>query len=386
MKPLHLALTASLLATACATAPQPVVEAKPAVVPPSLPAPVAVAAPAQPVTPPVPSPTEAEGLDAAATVSNWQAQQGQRIARLAEASARLQDSVQALCKRLRPEQIEAARQAWKDSQQAWRAVEALPMGPALSRRTAWQIDVWPSRPPKVEEAVRLVSKDAIIADSVGAAAQGLPALEYLLWGEDRASAQLGRLHFRQRCQYSMALAGDIASEAAGLRSDWQAYAATTLDHDAGRQAFEEGVNLIAGAVQNLRDKKLARQGSVKAAKKPSRQDFDAWRSHQTRAGLAATLGALDSLFQAPGADGSPSFLKRLADAGRPLLAQHLHEELAVANAALARLPDDVASAASRNPQQLKPFLDSLKRLQGLIELQVADAVGVTIGFKDSDGD
>ena len=46
----------------------------------------------------------------------------------------------------------------------------------------------------------------------------------------------------------------------------------------------------------------------------------------------------------------------------------------------------MAASAAAKPASAQPFLDSIKKLQGIIELQVADAVGVTIGFKDSDGD
>ncbi|MGQ5524921.1 imelysin family protein [Chitinimonas sp. PSY-7] len=381
MKHLTLVLTTSLLATACATrspgnVPASPTQAEQASQP-------AAATPQTPVTTTAPS---VPNLDAAATVVNWQAQQLPRIQALADSSAKLRDSVASLCQRLSADQLDQARSAWKSSYAAWRAVEALPMGPTLTRRTAWQIDVWPSRSFKVEEAVRLVEKDAPIADSVGAAAQGLPALEFLLWGDDRAKAQLGRLHFRQRCQYSAALARDVATESAGLLADWQSFSRQQYDTETGRQAFEEAVNLIAGTMQNLRDKKVARLGGSKAVKQVARQEFDAWRSRQTKAGLAATVGALESLFLAPGENNSPSFVDRLAAAGKPLLAQHLRDEIRTAREALAKMPDDVAQAASRNPAVAKPFVDSIKRLQGLVELQVADAVGITIGFKDSDGD
>ncbi|HEY9104124.1 imelysin family protein [Chitinimonas sp.] len=323
-------------------------------------------------------------LDAAATVANWQSQQLPRIQALNTGSKALDDSLAALCQRKTQANLDAARQAWLQTYLAWRAVEALPSGPALSRRTAWQIDVWPTKPQKVEEAVRLVEKDAPIADSVGATAQGLPALEYLLWGDDRAKAQLGRLAFRQRCEYANALADGIAEEADGLLKEWQTYAATPLDHDAGRQAFEEGVNLLAASIEALRDKKLAHIGSPKQSRQLSRQDFDAWRSRNTRAGLQASLDALESLFF--GAQQGSSFADRLVQAEKPILVRRLREEFATARNLLAKQPEDMASFLAANPTAAQPLLDSFKRLQQLVELQVADAVGVTIGFKDSDGD
>lgn len=370
------ALTALLAACAAPTPPPPTPQAS-ATPAPATPAPAAAGAPE--------TASDTVALDAAATVAGWQRQQLPRIEALAAAAATLRDSSAELCKRLSQPNLDAARSAWVKTYAAWRAVEALPSGPLLSRRTAWQIDVWPTRTPKVEEAVRLASAESAIDDSVGAAAQGLPALEYLLWGEDRAKAQLGRLHFRKRCQYTAALAADVAAETDGLLKDWRSYAAEPLDHEAGRQAFEEAVNLLASSFEALRDKKVARLGSSKLAKKPTRQDFDAWRSHQTRAGLAATLGTLEEIFLAP-AGKAPSFAARLEQAGKPILARHLTEEFAVARAALAKLPDDSATALARNPAAAQELLDSIRRLQRLVELQVADAVGVTIGFKDSDGD
>ncbi|QDQ27444.1 imelysin family protein [Chitinimonas arctica] len=289
-----------------------------------------------------------------------------------------------LCQRKSPATIDAARLAWQQTYLAWRALEALPMGPIMSRRTAWQIDVWPTKLEKVEEAVRLVQPDAAIADSVGAAAQGLPALEYLLWGDDRAKAQMGRLQFRKRCQYAEALAADIVAETDGLVKDWRLYAKTPLDADSGRQQFEDAVNLIAGSMENLRDKKMARLGSNKLVKKTGRQDFDAWRSKNTRAGLDASLDALESLFFS--SQNGPSFADRLGQAGKPLLVRHLKDEFATAAKLLGKLPEDMATSLANNPAAGQALLDSLKRLQGLVELQVADAVGVTIGFKDSDGD
>ncbi|GAB3242439.1 imelysin family protein [Chitinimonas naiadis] len=323
-------------------------------------------------------------LDASATVANWQAQQLPRIQALNEGGKALNDSMAALCLRKTTGNIDAARRAWQQTYQAWRAVESLPSGPILSRRTAWQIDVWPAKPAKVEEAVRLVEKDAAIADSVGAAAQGLPALEYLLWGDDRAQAQLGRLQFRQRCEYAAALATEIATESDGLLKEWQSYAATPLDHDAGRQAFEEGVNLLAASLEALRDKKLAHLGSAKQSKQLSRQEFDGWRSRSTRAGLEATLDAIEGLFFI--ARKGQSFADQLVQADKPILVRRLREEFATSRSLLAKLPADLAGSLAANPALAQPLLDSFKHLQQLVELQVADAVGVTIGFKDSDGD
>lgn len=323
-------------------------------------------------------------FDAATALSRWQTQHTPRIAALAESSKTLQTSMSALCQKKTQPNLDAARAAWQQSYLAWRAVEVLPLGPVLSRRTAWLIDVWPTKTDKVEEAVRLVQRDAAIADNVGAAAQGLPALEYLLWGDDRLNAQLGRLVFKQRCDYALALANDVASEVGELQKEWSSYRATPMAADAVRPAFEEAINLFVAAVDTLRDKKLGRLGGEKANKHPSRQDFDGWRSHSTRAGLLASLATLEATMTDTSA--GSSFADQLVAAGNPVLAQKFKDEFAVLHTLINRLPDEISTPLANDPRLAKPLLDSLKRLQGYMEFGVADALGVTIGFKDKEGD
>ncbi|WP_269531064.1 imelysin family protein [Chitinimonas sp. BJYL2] len=325
---------------------------------------------------------QASPLDHAAVLDSWRQQQTPRITALAEQGQDLQQKLDALCQRKNAANLDAARQAWRQVWLTWRAVEALPLGPVMSRRTAWQMDVWPTRTPKVEEAVRLVKHDAAIADSVGAASQGLPALEYLLWGDDRPHAQLGRLVFRQRCEYAMALGQDIAAETAGLRAEWMQQNASTNTQPAPQQ-FEEAFNLLANSLDQLRDKKLARIGNPKI-KNPARQDVDGWRSRSTRQGLQATTDALEGLIFNP-ANGQ-SLASWLTNTGRPMTVQQLRREFALARTLIARLPDDASSWLISHRSHAQALAESFRRIQNLIEIEVADAVGVTIGFKDSDGD
>ncbi|MFC4159294.1 imelysin family protein [Chitinimonas lacunae] len=307
-----------------------------------------------------------------------------RHEQLATASKTLASSLDALCERPNAARLDSARVAWKSTFLAWRAIEALPLGPTTARRTAWKIDLWPTRMQKIEEAVKLSRPDLPIAEGIGAVAQGLPAIEYLLWGDDRAKAQLGRLQFKQRCRYLSALGTEVAEETQALANAWRSHAASPPDETQAKETLDLAVNMLAVSLEGLRDKKLARMGNPKV-KRPVRQDFDAWRSKNTRDGLKATLDAVEGLLFHP-MPSSQSFADQLAKAGKPMLVQHLKEEFAAAHTELAKLPGDLALYIADDPSHGKALHESLGRLQKLVELQVADALGITIGFKDGDGD
>lgn len=303
---------------------------------------------------------------------------------LASTTQALAASLTALCDRPNAAKVDSARTAWKASFIAWRAVEALPLGPTTDRRTAWKIDLWPTRTQKIEEAVKLSKPDLPIAEGVGSVAQGLPAIEYLLWGDDRANAQMGRLQFKQRCRYLEALGTEIAEETRALAAAWRSYAETKQDAERAKETLDLSINMLVASLEGLRDKKLARMGNPKV-KRPARQDFDGWRSRSTRAGLQATLDAVEKLLFHP-MPGGQSFADQLVASGKPMVVQHLKDEFATAHVELGKLPNNLAMYIADDPSHGKPLHDSLSRLQKLVELQVADALGITIGFKDNDGD
>src|SRR5262249_36591458 len=109
--------------------------------------------------------------------------------------------------------------------------------------------------------------DAAYVGGLGVSAVGMPALEYLLWGEDPAAVladlsdpSLGKA----RCGFARALADDLATRAAAARAGWDpgfAAAVATAGHgsaiyDSVQPALDDLVNHEIDALQTIVKAKL----------------------------------------------------------------------------------------------------------------------------------
>lgn len=298
------------------------------------------------------------------------AHHGQPRARALRAAALvLRDALQA---RTAPDaDREPARRAWRNVLEAWSAVQAVPLGPLIERRTARRIDFQPTRPARVLEAIeRVAAQPGLGADEIGGPAKGLGALEWLLWHPQAPDTPATR-------RYAVFLSDEIVAEAEVLSTGF----ASRLQADAGDEAlaagFAEFVNQWVGALQTL-ETALQRSASQPAEQGPR------GLSGSTALELAARWAALESLMRvAPGAP-------------RPVPGQALVPvEMLLRGRGLNDLADrlaasvDKAAAALQAAPAAAPWREAaaaLAALSGLAERDIAPALDVRIGFSDADGD
>ena len=270
-----------------------------------------------------------------------------RGAALTAATDALDKATSALCERTNQERLDLARTAWRGALVAWRGYEPLVLDPAAQRA----IDSGTPNTPAIEAAVRQFAGDPAQAGT-RAADYGLPALEYLFWGDARAKAQLGRLAFKQRCAYARSLATDTAHAAAGLVDDTSRAVA-----DAAPLAYLDNLVRLLDAIN------ATRLGSTTA---PSYSDaavaVDAWRSELGKVSLGTTLDATRTLLLGPDNSGSPL----LQQAGAAWLAtgpQGIKATLDQLAALLDALPGDLADAFRRNPKTARQIRDAVLSLR-----------------------
>jgi hypothetical protein len=292
-----------------------------------------------------------------------------QIDKFTEAASQLAAQSAQLCERPTLAKLDAARAAWRDGYVAWRAIEALPLGPAAAAGLQSRLDTWPTSTPQIEAAVRDMGDTPALDPVTPEAARGLPAIEYLLWGDDRPGAQLGRLSFRKRCTHLLAQSTALASEAAALRAAWQSQKPVEP-----AQRFKEGYTALIDAVHTVREKKLPTPKP--GGKLANRQDFDAWRSHNTHAGIAMQVAMIEAaLLKGPG---NANLAQGLAASGQASLAQALQQAIDDIRQALGDKPRDLPELFSRQPTAAKPLKDALARLEALLTGPVAAAFGATV--------
>jgi len=302
--------------------------------------------------------------------------------------------------------LEAARRAWHDSLFTWRQLEALQLGPTLTRRTSKTIDFWPTRPAVIDKAVQMTAELPVTGAQAeqammqwGSAAKGLPALEWLLFPEGRSAPPLTR--DAGTCRYAQRISLALASEAAQLHADWREQAARwhALQPPPEQRALSDTLNLFIGSIELLRGKKLAkgaemqarvRAGGVPAGSTKGLDAFDSLRSGTTREMLWAHADALAQLLlgRTPGL----AFTRDAPALGLDdLLVQRGHAaQASVLGPAVQRMRQALralpADPRQWTPARVRGAAESLAALRRAIDPAVAQALGVTITFTDADGD
>lgn len=322
-------------------------------------------------------------------------------ARLVAAAQAQQAAAQALAAAAAGAQQAAARAqlrlAWQQARLAWIALATPALGPVLQRRSAREIDFWPTRPALLDKALAQAPCDLAALQAIGGPAKGFPAIEALLEAAPDP----------RHAPYLRLLADAILAEAQALHQDCLTLAAHDWanDEDATAKAFAEWINQWLAALEHLRWAQIeqplqraasARQTAGRATSLPPlarRQLGDnladwqqQWQSLRQHARLE--LGPAQ---QAPEPGASLMPIEGLLMAkGHLRLAARWARAVEQTDAAWRRLPALPQQADVSGQQRWLAALPSvaatLKRLAALYQAEVAGALNVPLGFSSADGD
>lgn len=279
----------------------------------------------------------------------------------APAAARFVQASSALTKALGPGCGAPARDAWASALQAWGTLSAVPTGALVTRRSARQIDFTPTRPERIRTAV---AEDQS-ADAAGSAARGLPALEWLLWSEPPPAGA--------DCAFAQRLAAHLQAEAEAIAAE-----TLPLDDEAAADRAEELLNQWLAGAEWLRMTALLRPRQEAATRGLPAPLWPRARSGQDAAERAARWAALRRL-AVRDADTAPDAAREVVPIESLLRGRGLNP-LADRLLAATRAVDAALPAADQGS------IDALAALRQLMEVDVAAALTLRVGFSDADGD
>jgi len=306
-------------------------------------------------------------------------------ATLARQATDLRGAIEALCADpAKSEKLEAARSAWRAAARTVRVIEAWPVGPTLERRSLPRIDFWPTRPPQIEAAIVEQGQGTLDLAKVGVTAQGLPALEYLLF--DPASRGAPVLASPAHCAYALRVASEVSAEATDMNtawSDWTKRGEIASDAAKANALVGDTLNVVVAALNQMRGRKLQRPAPTSTSAMTTRAvpTWDAWRSGATREHLLANLEGVRAVLV--GEADSPGLLALLRGRGYLAIASQLDQRLIQAEEAVRALPNDLRNASARAGAAA---IQAIAQLQEGLAADAATALKVTMGFNDSDGD
>ena len=318
-------------------------------------------------------------------------------AALAEEIAALDEKVGALCRAPSAASLEAGRNAFAATVAAWSKVEILRFGPIAEERRYERLFFWPDPKGLGDRQVRdalakrdenVTKPDALSGKSV--ALQGLPALEYLLYGDgaETLAAPSGAGAFR--CAFARAVATNSAGIAKSVAEDWRegsAYEKAFLNpgpeaptYRAPKEVTLDLFKSFTAGIELVRDQKLGKPlGAAPEEARPKLAAF--WRSGQSLANAAGNLEGVRALFAQGGfaqvvAEVEPGVEKSvLFDLG------HAIEVLNGIGKPMAELVEDA---------DLRGKIEALRVSLKSAGLTAADAIsrgaGLAFGFNAMDGD
>jgi predicted lipoprotein len=281
--------------------------------------------------------------------------------------------------------MESLRDAYHRTADSWSSIETVHYGPIAEDFRGERLSFWPERKNAVEKALKTAlakSDDAALAPETfrnsSAGAQGLPALERLLFSEDASEGDFaGNPAAAYRCKLGMAIATNILGIAQEVQAGW-----TEGDNAiAKRLAAPEIAGGLKGALATdllggyvlLKDKKLdPAMGKDAASTRPKLAE--GWRSGRSLRAMVLNL------------EFTGAVLKILAE-GMPKKDSTALRNNDTALRVAKRLDGDLGALAA-GPQRrdlilLRDAADAAGK-RALEEVPVV--LGVTVGFNSLDGD
>lgn len=320
---------------------------------------------------------------------------------LADTTRAFDAQVQTLCTHPTPINLALARGRFAAALDAWNGISQIRFGPVESDQRYYRFQLWPDRrgtgQRQVAQAISaaddgMLAPEAFAAQSV--AVQGFGALEILLFPTDQVSlddlAPGGTAGFR--CRFAAAVTANLAAMAQSVLSDWTAgdspyrdqLLATGPQHPRfpnDKVVSSELLKAIGTTMQLIEEQKLS--GPLWTSAETARpKRAEAWRSARSVRNICSNLRAAEHLY-------ATTFtpMLRLSPEGMDSDRQIALLFSAAENTCL-RLDERLAEAVA-DPEKRPDVVhlrDLTRGLRSHTGKQLAEALGLRLGFNSLDGD
>ena len=318
-------------------------------------------------------------------------------AQFAQSTDALKQSVVTLCGKPSRAALKNTQKAFAATVESWSVVEPIRFGPVAQEHRFERIFYWPDPKGLGTRQIRdaLAKQDKSVMESKdltakSVALQGLPALEYLLYGDGADTLTKGGAESAFRCSFAEAVAGNLAGMAKEIADGWQdgaPYTTSYLEPGPANSAYHnpkevtlELFKTFNAGVEWVRDQKLAKTlGAKPEQARPQLAPF--WRSGLSFANMAGNLSGVRDLFAKGG------------------FAQVVHQQSAgVENSVVFDLDhaievlrgiDKPIADAVRNEElrgKLEALRISLKVASATAGEMISQGAGLSFGFNAMDGD
>lgn len=317
-----------------------------------------------------------------------------------DADARaLSTATAALCEAPSTERLTAARDAWRSARRSWERAQVFRAGPMETLRTPSAVDWYPVDAAAVEALI--AGSDPITAssiESVGANRRGLPGVEVVLFANVDVGALRDASGPSRRCQYLVAATGSVSTAAAALATAWEpsggryARAFATAGQGSGpaiattREAVDAVVNQLIAALDALQVSRLAAPNGSRNGGTPEPSRATSIPSGNSSAELVAAFEGARALYTGDLDDRRGMGVTDIVASRSASLDATVRAQFDAAARALAAITLPVDRAVLEERPRVTAAIAALTSLKRTVRVDVANTLGVTVGFTDNDGD
>lgn len=262
---------------------------------------------------------------------------------------------------------ESLRASYQKAADAWAQVEFFRAGPLSKQTLAERIDYWPDPRNATAKGLKVLldapqAPSAKTIAEASVAAQGLPALERLLYADGEAPKVIGE----KECAVGHAIAHNLASLAMTLDAEWSDAATGELhrlDELSGNdaKASEAAVAILTDLATGLR---LIEERKIPPLFAPNAKAAKSWRSGRSIRDIEQNMDALDKAYTQVAA---------YAPQAATSVKEKLHEAA-------------VALRASEDANRAIAIQAGINNARYYASEVLPAELGVTLGFNSLDGD
>ncbi len=291
--------------------------------------------------------------------------------------------------------FETLRTEWKNAFSSWMSAQWIIRGPIDENFRFQNIQSWPladSR--KVAVSVNQdIANSAELTESYIAnrpvQAQGLPALEYLLFSEGVDSNSIST----RQCDLIKAISANILTISTDVNSEWGRYASDITHPGPGVQFrnFDASVNFFANLFLNqliiIKDDKLGKPlGFNKQGQKgnPLPKKGEAWISRQSLTSVLNNYQSLQALYKDEGGFGLDDFLISLNEA--EINSDISNKLSSIITKTQGLIDEGITLHDNADDSRLSELFEDAKVLEITVQNRMFPAIGASATFNFNDGD
>ncbi|MEM7217438.1 MAG: imelysin family protein [Pseudomonadota bacterium] len=308
----------------------------------------------------------------------------------AMAAAALADSMAALCADPATATTADTQTAWADAMSAWQRIQWLRTGPVEQDNRRLRIQFFPDENDAVTNGIDNLLADTTPVDearisNINVGAQGLPALEYLLFElggfDDGITAP-------RRCEVGEAVTANLVTMANELDEEWRTGGTNREDFINGGGRFIDGDGVLIEILESfaVQAEFMADRKMGDAIRTGLADRLESFRSATSGDALVTNLQVFSTLLDDTVDDTYRlnDYLERVHSAGSVTAELSTQVDTALSAAeALGVTFEDILNGVENG--DLEPIRQALQRLADAVE-DAAISAGVTIGFNNLDGD